>query len=92
MSNPACMGGWCRLRDRCARHLQADRREPAERLCPAGDPVEFLPISTPEPEPEPTRRAGIRVCGVLVAPPPIPQWRLPVYRPHPWRRGIKEAA
>lgn len=30
---PACMGGACAVRDNCARYHQADRAEPAERLC-----------------------------------------------------------
>lgn len=33
---PACMGGWCTQRDRCAEHLRDDRRAVAERLCPTG--------------------------------------------------------
>lgn len=33
---PACLGGWCTKRDRCARHTQADRSEVAERLCKRG--------------------------------------------------------
>lgn len=33
---PACMGGWCAVRDRCQRHLQTDRGIVAERLCPKG--------------------------------------------------------
>lgn len=32
----ACMGGWCRKRDRCPHYLAADRRDPAERLCVPG--------------------------------------------------------
>lgn len=31
---PACMGGWCALRDRCPHFHADDRSEPAERLCP----------------------------------------------------------
>ena len=31
---PACMGGWCPVRDRCERHITEDRREVSERLCP----------------------------------------------------------
>lgn len=33
---PACMGGWCTVRDRCAMHCCADRSEVAERLCMPG--------------------------------------------------------
>lgn len=33
----SCMGGWCSRRDRCARHLTADRSAPFERLCEPGD-------------------------------------------------------
>lgn len=28
-----CMGGWCRLRESCARYVLADRSRPVERLC-----------------------------------------------------------
>jgi hypothetical protein len=38
------MGGWCRLRERCARHLSADRRAPAERLCAPGARDQFAPL------------------------------------------------
>ena len=52
MSTPACMGGFCRKRDRCAHYHADDRREPAERLCMPGadgvgmqEPVRFhLPV------------------------------------------------
>lgn len=44
MTTPACMGGWCHVRDRCALHLQADRREPAERVCGHGRSDAFTPI------------------------------------------------
>lgn len=31
---PACMGGFCAIRDRCARYHQWHRRaQPSERLC-----------------------------------------------------------
>jgi hypothetical protein len=29
----ACMGGWCRKRDRCEYHTSPLRYAPAERLC-----------------------------------------------------------
>lgn len=32
----ACMGGWCRQRDRCA-HYYAQSTKPAERLCNKGE-------------------------------------------------------
>ena len=31
-----CMGGWCSKREQCPHHMQADRRNPAERLCVRG--------------------------------------------------------
>lgn len=35
-ATPACMGGWCALRDHC-NHYHADHRsEPSERLCVPG--------------------------------------------------------
>lgn len=40
---PACMGGWCAVRDHCGRfHQVADRAMPAERLCDAGEQTMFL--------------------------------------------------
>lgn len=36
MTPRACMGGWCALRDRCPHHNEADRSNPAERLCLPG--------------------------------------------------------
>lgn len=33
---PACMGGWCRIRDACPRYHANSVVEPAERLCDAG--------------------------------------------------------
>jgi hypothetical protein len=33
----SCMGGWCKLRDKCARHHAVDRRRPVERLCERGE-------------------------------------------------------
>lgn len=30
---PACMGGWCRIRDRCGHYNASDRTRPIERLC-----------------------------------------------------------
>jgi hypothetical protein len=40
-TNPAarlsCMGGWCKLRDKCARHHAIDRRRPVDRLCETGE-------------------------------------------------------
>jgi len=38
---PACMGGWCTHRDRCAQHVQPStvhrQGQVAERLCRRGD-------------------------------------------------------
>lgn len=42
---PACMGGSCGLRTSCARYHQADRNDPAERLCAAGRHDIFQPIT-----------------------------------------------
>lgn len=39
---PACMGGWCRHRDHCHRHLTERRAIVVERLCTRG-------METPEP-------------------------------------------
>lgn len=33
----ACLGGWCRSREKCADYHAADRREPVERRCPPGE-------------------------------------------------------
>jgi hypothetical protein len=34
---PACMGGWCQMRDQCARHVTPSRSgEVSERLCRRG--------------------------------------------------------
>lgn len=33
--NP-CMGGWCRLRDKCPNYRSDSIAKPAERLCPKG--------------------------------------------------------
>lgn len=33
---PACMGGWCTVRDRCAQHLTMARRVVVERMCERG--------------------------------------------------------
>ena len=38
----ACLGGWCRFRDRCGRHVASDRSNVSERLCAVGH-------ETPEP-------------------------------------------
>jgi len=32
----ACMGGWCKLRDKCPHHTEAARLNPRERLCLPG--------------------------------------------------------
>lgn len=32
----ACLGGWCRKRDRCVNYNAPDKRWPAERLCVPG--------------------------------------------------------
>jgi len=43
---PACMGGMCRLRDHCERHVTSYRAQVVERLCARGAeqayPVERL--------------------------------------------------
>lgn len=50
---PACMGGWCKLREKCADY-QADPREypthvqPVERLCTTRDIPRQLPERAPE--------------------------------------------
>ena len=41
MTPISCMGGWCSLRQECARHLTPTERV-AERLCPAWNHVEFV--------------------------------------------------
>lgn len=33
---PACMGGWCALRDHCPAYHAAERDFPSERLCIPG--------------------------------------------------------
>jgi hypothetical protein len=33
---PACMGGWCTQRDRCALHVTQPRTWVSERLCARG--------------------------------------------------------
>lgn len=33
---PACLGGWCALRDHCQHHHAVDRRVVSERLCVPG--------------------------------------------------------
>jgi hypothetical protein len=39
----ACLGGWCRERERCAHYVEADRYdEPAERLCPRDTTIPML--------------------------------------------------
>lgn len=54
-SLPACMGGWCAARNRCAHHLATDRRHVAERLCDRGQE---------QPAPVLTRSdASTRVCA-----------------------------
>ena len=45
---PACMGGWCGLRNRCERHLTADREVVAERLCDRGDEMPQPVLERPE--------------------------------------------
>lgn len=36
MTAPACMGGWCRRREDCARYHAQNREAPVERLCEPG--------------------------------------------------------
>lgn len=41
----ACMGGWCRIRERCEHYHAADRRRPVERMCDTGrDGVISAPV------------------------------------------------
>lgn len=42
----ACMGGWCRIRDKCPHFHARDTSRPAERLCvPGADGVgQFIPM------------------------------------------------
>ena len=42
---PACMGGWCTVRDRCERHVTDDREIVAERLCERGEEGNYRLIS-----------------------------------------------
>ena len=44
MRVPPCMGGWCAVRERCARYQAASTRIPAERLCPKGSTPAFKPL------------------------------------------------
>ncbi|MCA0240178.1 MAG: hypothetical protein LCI02_04905 [Proteobacteria bacterium] len=44
----ACMGGWCVMRDTCARYhaIGIERMHAAERLCPPGqDGVAWAPVT-----------------------------------------------
>lgn len=36
MSTPACMGGWCRVREHCCHYQAHGRTELSERLCLPG--------------------------------------------------------
>lgn len=36
MTTQACMGGWCRIRERCPHYHAAQTRAPRERLCEPG--------------------------------------------------------
>lgn len=42
---PACMGGWCTVRDRCAQHLTMSRRVVVERMCERGN-EQPVPVRT----------------------------------------------
>lgn len=44
MSAPACMGGWCAVRDRCYHHQQGDRAHPVERMCETLGRSYFRPV------------------------------------------------
>ena len=44
---PPCMGGWCALRDSCARHHQRTPHTPAERLCTPGQANAYRPLQPP---------------------------------------------
>lgn len=42
---PACMGGWCTLRERCHHYvLPASSVDPADRLCQRGQRDQFVPL------------------------------------------------
>jgi hypothetical protein len=41
---PACMGGWCAVRDRCTYYQAQDRRYPIERLCEPKQHDAFEPV------------------------------------------------
>lgn len=45
MTIPACMGGFCKVRDRCERHNTDKRDVIAERLCSVGDEGSYRLIS-----------------------------------------------
>lgn len=42
----ACMGGWCKQRDKCARYYTKAPTHTAERLCPTGhdNPLLAIPV------------------------------------------------
>ena len=43
-ATPPCMGGWCALRDSCARYHQAGPQTPSERLCVPGQANAYRPL------------------------------------------------
>lgn len=41
--NDDCMGGWCAVRNTCARYRPGNYRWAADRLCSRGDRDQFMP-------------------------------------------------
>lgn len=42
---PACMGGWCPMRESCRLYHAGSEGRPSERLCPPGERSAWLPLS-----------------------------------------------
>ena len=57
----ACMGGLCRFRDRCGRHVASDRSNVSERLCAVGH-------ETPEPVFPAVDEGATQKANVEIAP------------------------
>lgn len=58
---PACMGGWCALRDQCPAYHAEFRGQPSERLCRTGqdgksDVVELQFVRPLNPIPMPSQQ------------------------------------
>jgi hypothetical protein len=56
---PSCLGGWCKVRDRCGDHLRDDREEVCERICAPGkenpspiDRIDVVQLATFKPKAE----------------------------------------